>query len=355
LTAPNLKLYVLARVELQLSSLNASGAVGNYTKLQEGYVIVNTSRGLLHVPVPVITGNALKNWHARAMAEIYVNELGGKKIHESHFADMYRLSLKRLESEGKQKSQLSEAVLVNECSICDVHGYLIAEEGVQLKRESLIKFSFAVPVEEEVKQAAEQYIQLKFAITHNRVTADPKEMMLFKREYGSAVFGWEAVLDVASIGRSQFKRDSSSNSWLGEPLLKDSNSNKIDLDEIALRAKATVLAFAALLSGYVGANTSRALPISRVVDLAAILSDGSIPKPLHPFYEDYAKDLLRLAKSQYGNRILKMYYLKGGRASAELQNVSSKAEFETYHELLAAVANDVEAALKRDQTGKPNA
>jgi len=343
LTTPNLKLYVLARVELQLSSLNASGAVGNYTKLQEGYVIVNTSKGLLHVPVPVITGNALKNWHARAMAETYVG-LGGKKIHKSHFADMYRLSLKRLGSEGEQKSKLSETVLVNECSICDVHGYLIAEEGVQLKRESIIKFSFAVPTEEEVEQAAEQYLQLKFAITHNRVTADPKEMMLFKREYGSAVFGWEAVLDVTSIGRSQLERDSSSNSWLGKCLINE-------YDEIVLRAKAAILAFVAPLSGYIGANTSRALPLSRVADLAVILSDGTIPVPLHPFYEDYAGDLLKLVKSLYSSRIRKIYCLKGGKAFAELQKAnpseeSKLAEFDTYYELLDAVANDVEKALK---------
>ncbi|ADM27730.1 CRISPR-associated autoregulator, DevR family [Ignisphaera aggregans DSM 17230] len=348
MTTPNLKLYVLARVELQLSSLNASGAIGNYTKLQEGYVIVNTSRGPLHVPVPVITGNALKNWHARAMAETYVS-LGGKKIHESHFADMYRLSLKRLGSEGEQKSKLSEAGLVNECSICDVHGYLIAEAGVQLKRESLIKFSFAVPVEEEVKQVTEQYLQLKFAITHNRVTADPKEMMLFKREYGSTVFGWETILDVASIGRSQFERNSSSNSWLGKPLLTK-DGNKIAFDEITLRAKAAILAFVALLSGHLGANTSRALPLSKVVDLVVIRSNGSIPVPLHPFYEDYAKDLLSLVKSPLGNRIQKVYCLKYGKAYAELQNERSKlVEFDTYYGLLDAVAKDVEEALKPSQ------
>jgi len=200
-------------------------------------------------------------------------------------------------------------------------------------------------------------------ITHNRVTADPKEMMLFKREYESAVFGWEAILDVASIGRSQLERDSSSNSWLGKPLLiKD--SNKIAFDEITLRTKAAVLAFVTLLSGHIGANTSRGLPISRVVDLVVILSDGSIPAPLHPFYEDYAKDLSRLIKSLYNsNKIQKVYCLKSGKAFTELRNAglskeskeSKLKEFDTYYDLLNAVANDVENALKPGQTSQSNA
>jgi len=347
---PNLKLYVLARVELQLGSLNASGAVGNYTKLQEGYVIVNTSRGLLHVPVPVITGNALKNWHARAMAEIYVDELGGSNIHSVHFVDMARISLKRVGlSVGDPKQ--AEELLVQGCAICDVHGYLAAErvsgggsreekeERGPPRRESLVKFSFAVPVEEEVKGAVEKHIQLKYPITHDRVSPIDEFMMVFHREYASAIFGWNAILDIASIGRSQLERDPSSRLWLGRPIVSDR-------DEIVRRAKAAILAFSALMSGHLGANASRALPIYGVTDLVVVLTSRSIPVPMPAFYESYADDLANLVGSQYGDSIIKVYSLKGGKASTKLGQLNKQEQFGTYYKLLHAVASDVEAILR---------
>jgi len=358
---PNLKLYVLARVELQLCSLNTKGAIGNYIKLQEGYVIVRTSKGILHVPVPIITGNALKNWHARAMAEIYVNDLGGENIHNIHFSDMMRISLKRLGLNGGGRE--IEEMLIQGCAICDVHGYLAAEsiedtkgsksknnkedvEKASPKRDTLVDISHGAPIEEEVRDAVEKYIQLKFPITHNRVSEE--FMMLFHREYATAIYGWNAFLDIASIGRSQFERDVNAKIWLGRKIINDK-------DEIARRAKAAILAFEAVLNGRLGANTARALPIYRIVDLAVVISNGSIPVPLHSFYEDYAKDLSKLLTS-YSNKVLKVYYLDQGNVSTELKKMSSNensktektkfAEFGTYYELLSAVANDVEALIK---------
>jgi CRISPR/Cas system-associated protein Cas7 (RAMP superfamily) len=110
------KVYISARVELQLHSLNAAGAVGNYTKLQEGYVIHNGEV----IPVPIITGNALKNWHARKMSIHYVTKLGGNRIHERHFTDMWRATRdmiknskqkrkrkkRKLKKRGKKKEQV---------------------------------------------------------------------------------------------------------------------------------------------------------------------------------------------------------------------------------------------------------
>jgi len=363
----NPKLYVLARVELQLSSLNASGAVGNYIKLQEGYVIVRTSKGLLHVPVPVINGNALKNWHARAMAEIYVNDLGGENIHNIHFSDMMRISLKRLGLSGVSVREVEEKI-IRGCAICDAHGYLVAEriggskgsksksnkeeeeEKAPPKRDSLININFATPIEEEVRDVVEKYIQLKFPITHNRVSSE--FMMLFHREYASAIYGWNAFLDIASIGRSQFERDVDAKVWLGRKIIDDK-------DEIIRRAKAAILAFRDVLSGRLGANRARSLPVFKPVDVAVILSNGSIPAPIPSFYEDYAKDLSRLLRSSYNSRVLKVYCLNQGSVFAELQKVYSNeksginesklASFETYYELLDAVASDVEVLIRSSQ------
>jgi len=340
------KLYILARMEIQLASLNASGSIGNYIKLQEGYVAVRRDSGIDYVPVPVITGNALKNWHAREMASIYVNDLGGSKIHAVHFRDMMRVSLKKLNiSITSSNAEDVETMLVNDCSICDVHGFLVAEElggaaresGEESesesterrgrgrrrterqervpppRRESLIKFSFAAPPEELVVGALGRYLPVKYSVTHNRVS--PEFMMVFKREYSTLEFAWQAVLDVASIGRSQLERDVSSNVWLGKPLVNERC-------ELARRGVAAVLAFKALLEGYRGANTSRAQPILRVRELVAVLATRSIPTPLHPFYKDYASDLAKLLE-RYQDRVDSVYYLEGGTFASQVSEVRS--------------------------------
>ncbi|MEM1731515.1 MAG: DevR family CRISPR-associated autoregulator [Ignisphaera sp.] len=306
--ASNLKLYVLARVELQLESLNASGAVGNYTKLQEGYVVIDNEL----IPVPVIDGNALKNWHARAMAEKYV-ELGGENIHDVHYKDMYRLPREVAEKDVEQSCKQnkcsrmdSEKAIINACAICDLHGLLIAEpktpEHLQIKRESLVKFSFAVPIEEIVSKSLSASRTLKYVVTHNRVTPESERMMVFKREYASAIWGWQAVIDIASIGRSQLekdKKDKKRSMWQGVLLVENG-------DEIVRRAKSAILAFENVLMGTLGASTSRALPISRPVELIAILVQGCVPTPLHPYYTEY-KDYLAKYIALYFDKIKEVY------------------------------------------------
>jgi len=306
------KLYILARMEIQLASLNASGSIGNYIKLQEGYVAVRRDSSLVYAPVPVITGNALKNWHAREMASIYINDLGGSKIHSDHFRDMMRVSLKKLNINVTPSN--AETVLVDGCSICDVHGFLVTEElAPPPRRESIIKFSFAAPPEELVVSALGRYLPVKYSVTHNRVS--PEFMMVFKREYSTLEFAWQAVLDVASIGRSQLERDVDSNVWLGKLLVSDRC-------ELARRGVAAVLAFKALLGGWLGANTSRALPISKARELVAVLATRSIPMPLHPFYKDYASDLAELLK-RYWDRVDSVYYLEGGTLASQVSEVRS--------------------------------
>jgi len=348
------KVYILARVKLQLHSLNAAGAVGNYTKLQEGYVIHNGEV----IPVPIITGNALKNWHARKMSIYYVTKLGGKHIHERHFIDMLRATGDMIKNKDDPEKDI-----VKNCAICDVHGYLIAERGVQSKRHSLIKFSFAVPTEDFIAK------RIKFVVTHNRVVSmqqkqaeksekvegedQEKEvgMMVFKREYGTAIYAWDAVLDVAQIGRSQYSVAKVNNSivWLGEEIV----SSKDNKDELNRRIKAVILAFDAPLTGDLGANTARALPLSRPVELVAIVTNSPMPKPLHPYYSNWKEDLSQLLKV-FNERIEKIFVfgiskdkllksLESGQQSEQKDKNSQVedkiSECNTWYELIESLAD----------------
>jgi len=340
------KVYISARVKLQLHSLNAAGAVGNYTKLQEGYVIHNGEV----IPVPIITGNALKNWHARKMSIHYVTKLGGNRIHERHFTDMWRATRDMIKNKNDPENDI-----VSNCAICDVHGYLIAEPDVQSKRHSLIEFSFAVPTEDFIGE------RIKFVVTHNRVVsmlqkrekqAEEEEekaeekrqekeagMMIFKREYGTAIYAWDAVLDVAQIGRSQYRVAKVNNNivWLGEEIISDKN-------ELNCRIKATILAFDAPLTGDLGANTARALPISRPVELVAIVTNSPVPRPLHPYYSNWKDDLGQLLEV-FSERVEKVFVfgiskdelLKSSKGkNSQVENKISP--FNTWYELIESLA-----------------
>jgi len=358
------KLYILARVEVQLASLNASGGAGNYVKLQEGYVAVRVDGGAAYLPVPVVTGNALKNWHAREMAAVYANELGGARIHADHFRDMMRVALDRHNIKADDVEQ-AEAELVRGCAICDAHGFLAIREGEEggeeeeeeasgrrrgnsekgvapPRRESLIKFSFAVPPEELVA-GGRSPARLKFPITHNRVSSE--HMMVFKREYATLELAWQAILDAASIGRSQLVKDTGNSAWLGKLLVDDRC-------ELARRGAAAVLAFKALMGGWLGASTSRALPVARARELVAILAAKPIPVPLHPFYADYASNLAELLR-RYHDRVDTVYYLEDGPFASRAPELAGPLRAKMrpargYSALLEMAAERVREALAGD-------
>jgi len=289
--------YLTARVEFELQSLNGAGTVGNMLKLQEAVIVVDGQQ----LYVPVISGNALKNWHARAMAAKYL-ELGGTKIHKQHFEEgMYRIT-ERIAEEARQKVPQSvqrkkersskkgekaerrtemlsyERVLIEDCAICDSHGFLLAiqdQDYPQVRRESCIKFSFAVPYIDGIEQAK------KFSITHNRVSKIPEDMMVFKREYASARFAWCSLANLVGVGTSQYLKHANSRAWVGARL--------IDVEEIVRRVKSMVVAYNALFTGELGASASRALPLFRPIEAVSIVTERPIPPPLHPFYKDYVK------------------------------------------------------------------
>ncbi|MEM2915167.1 MAG: hypothetical protein QXH91_07200, partial [Candidatus Bathyarchaeia archaeon] len=198
------------------------------------------------------------------------------------------------------------------------HGFLAPE--TQCRRESLVKFSFLIPTEENV-------IEEKFgvdAVTHNRVVLNEKGciigeagMMIVKRQYSSALFGFRSSLELSLIGKPQ-----------ADPNQKPNLSKEEKMD----RAWAAVIAFSKILYGELGASTSRALPIITTEELVAFASEYQIPASVHGFYKDYleananlfasySKVLERLkGKSKHGYIKALAYFRSDDR-----KNVLSKA------------------------------
>lgn len=297
-----------ARVVVNVAALSGLGEVGNYNQVAVAKVLHDGSA----YEVPVMTGNALKHWHAVYAAEEYVR-MGGKYAN-----DLCKLGIG---VRGyKHDSTLDNLQLAsNECEaimdFCnDLHGFLIAAEGRSTKRDSLVKASFMVPVLEAKNLEAVS----KFAVQHNRVAPEQvrraikegEAMMLFKQEYASGLYGFYVRLDLDKVLTPMFETCSNKSEGAGK-IKKD--------DEIKLRRRATVAALLKLLTG-AGSKQARALPVVDVKEVLAAVSTRPIPNLIHPAYPDYCKksmDVLNAYKAFDGGNIKVLYY--GGEPCAGVE------------------------------------
>jgi CRISPR-associated protein Cst2 len=274
---------VAGRFRVNVAVLTGAGTMGNYN--MHTTVRVVAEGGVYEVPA--LTGNALKHWHSVHAAEQY-QALGGSNLNEYC---MKGVGLRGKGLDGRDATDECEAI----ADLCnDLHGFLIPDK--QIKRDSLVKFAFAVPIltREELELAQ------KFAVTHNRV--DPfkspreTEMMVFKQEYSSARYGFSASLDLGLVLT---------------PLYSDCAKNKPPVDknkfneEKTLRMRAAVLGLFSALGGGVGARAARALPIAHLDEVVVAVSRFPIPALVHGSYPDYVEkslDVLSAFAKVHGNR-----------------------------------------------------
>lgn len=178
---------VSGRVEFQVSVLTGLGAIGYYNQHSTAKILLD---GRIY-EVPVLTGNSLKHWHAVYLAEAY-EALGGKRLNEFCRRGLGIRGYKA--SSGLSEPQKADTEIEAIEDLCnDIHGFLIPEK--QVKRDSLVKTSFLIPVltKSNVEAAS------KFAIQHNKVvpaSVKEEEMALFKQEYATALYGFNIKMDL---------------------------------------------------------------------------------------------------------------------------------------------------------------
>ncbi|MFZ8808627.1 MAG: type I-A CRISPR-associated protein Cas7/Csa2 [Pyrobaculum sp.] len=272
---------VAGRFRVNAAVLTGAGTMGNYN--MHATVRVVAEGGVYEVPA--LTGNALKHWHSVHAAEQY-QALGGSNLNEYC---MKGVGLRGKRLDGGDATNECEAI-ADFCN--DLHGFLIPDK--QIKRDSLVKFAFAVPVltREELERSQ------KFAVTHNRVdpfqSSKETEMMVFKQEYSSARYGFSAALDLGLVLTPLYS-DCDKNK---PPVYKNKNAEK------ALRMRAAVLGLFSALGGGVGARAARALPIAHLDEVVVAVSKFPIPALVHGSYPDYVErslDVLSAFAKIHGN------------------------------------------------------
>ncbi len=288
-----------------ISVLTGSDIIGNYNTHAIARIGIKVNGSFREYEVPVLTGNSLKHWHSVYLAEVY-KTLGGKDLNElcdrgvglrGHRVDTKLSTLTKDTFASKE----SEAIM----DLCnDIHGFLIPG---RVKRDSLVKFSFAAPVfVADVLEATSRYAE-----THNRVSpmtlggggqtseeevkneeakkeggqAREKEevkMMIFKQEYSSSpLYGFNISLNL---------------SYVCKPIYESSSDKICDEEEVKRRKKAAILSILSLLNGF-GSKQARALPITEVKELLAVVSKHPIPNVVHGSYEDYVSKSLDIIRA----------------------------------------------------------
>jgi len=271
---------VTGRAVVNLHSANAEGAVGNYTSLSKMYIVRRTGSSERPYEVTediVISGNMVKHWHAVRMVE---------KLLESGYTGICEYCRRFIMYRSPDKNISTEQDFIKKCAIEDLHGFLQPDQ--QIRRESIVKFAFMMPVEDIRAEYA--------AVTHNRVVLEEtgkiqaeEAMMIFKREYASGVYGFLTSMDLAYIGRP-----------LSNPI-----QIVISTDDRRLRAKAAILALADILTGRFGASSSRATPIMRTIELICTVSKQPIPNLIHGFYRDYAEESSNILTASLKSELVK--------------------------------------------------
>jgi len=179
----------------------------------------------------------------------------------------------------------SEADIIEVCAGEDVHGFLRTQPP--LRRESLIKFSWLLPVPESSLLEAENVTPTTI-LQHSRnireiLDKDPKEVkraqMPYSRPYSSGVYGFVSLVDLYHIGYS----------------FSDMRSIQ-DNEEIWVRRYLAVKAYEPLLTCQ-GANMARAIPATEVEEITLVWSSCPLPAPIHPVYEGYIDKNIKLYKS----------------------------------------------------------
>jgi len=282
---------------LNISSLNLE----REAEIRKMPVIYWESGGPKFVPeVPAISGVMLKHWHFRNLVELsredklcfFCNQLQAIRIPPEKVQRYYGISYRKqggkeendTSEKKKDKVPIREIDLINNCVGEDVHGFLVTEKEEALRRESCVLFSWAIGL----PRISEEYRRI-VVVQHTRnigsIPSDaPDELrkmqMPYPRPYASDLFGFTSIANLSRIGVSY-----------------TDNLQTIDSDVRRRRQRNTILAYAKMVQGEIGANLARSLPASIPITVfLAASKKGMIPAPIHPIYPNYLVESARLFK-----------------------------------------------------------
>ncbi len=290
---------LVARVRVNLESLNMAESVGNVTKHRKAPVVVETGSGYRIVYVPVISGMSLAHHYqlllARAakkrglpVTDMSLQGFFLKFANNDIIIRYYPEIAKDLKLSKSKKPSVdpcdAEKVMVEKCTVADVGGFLSTDIGV--KRTSRFSFSYMMPALDALSSGGVGVVpQL-----HVRYSPEAKEgeQALIYVENSSALYTVSFVLEASEISKLE--------------VCKALSKSPTDLggDERRKRFEAAVEALTAMFGNMAfGAKRTRSLPHWAVESLVVVASKSItplVPTPGHSI--DYIKSTALRAEAQ---------------------------------------------------------
>jgi CRISPR-associated protein Cst2 len=264
-------LSLAVKLVLNVHDLNNEGSVGQSLDIRQIRMVDETGKALEEMPA--VSGRMMKHWHLEHMR---------KRALE---ANLPLCNICKSGQPDRQTKAKDELAAIQECAICDIHGFLSTEKMTNApRRSSCASFSWLLPIL-DTKPETKQVIHSRVATgTAASSASDETAQMIFHKTYASGIFGFISSIDLNRIGSTIDNRKIAVNS---------SATNTTD------RKKLAVQAFLPICIGAFGASQSHALPHTKCVGLLAALSTTEKPVPnlISPIYPNGFNESVALLKA----------------------------------------------------------
>jgi CRISPR-associated protein Cst2 len=291
-------LTVAAKLIANVHAMNNEGSIGQTTDIRMIRMVGEDGKELGEVPA--VSGRMLKHWHLAYMLKEELNQNSSKLCEKCKEWKPDRQSDAKDESSG-----------VNNCIVCDAHGFLsTAKVQAPPRRSSCISFSWLLPVigsDSPSKQVIHSRVEPSGSIEEETTSAEETgeesstneiaeeevkrrtAQMIFYKNYASSIYAFICSMDLDRIGK---------------PL-----NGKIDFNdtgaEVKRRRQMAVKALMPMVMGAFGASQSHALPHTRCLGVLAALSNNTTPLPnlVSPIYSKGFEESINMLKAFNNNTV----------------------------------------------------
>ncbi len=308
------------KTQLNVHDLNNEAVAGNVTDIRIMEFLDENGK---RQEAPAVSGRMLKHWHYEAMRHLILNDPHTSLLLCAGCKTGEPIRPGEIRNGNLTQVAKPEQDAITSCSICDIHGYLIAREaegegqrGVSARRTSRAMFSWLMPVL-NTETPSTQVLHTRVSQIRERAEGEQAFQRLFNKSYASGIYAFVSALDVDRIG-------------LVELNLGGQNPYAVNDTERKNRIKAAIEAYRYLISGQMGASLSHAIPHMNHIELLIAYSEtGPLPFSVSPMYSDYISKTIGLMPQ---NTVL-LYWGPGSPNGVTKKNTIS----EIFDELLSKV------------------
>ena len=268
---------VKGRVIINVEALNMTESVGNYVKHRRVPMISPTTYATYFVPA--ISGESIAHGFQKVLAE--EAKKNNKKVCKLCEKGIFLKSTNENVFKGafgkdppKEDSEL-EKIVIGNCLVEDVGGFLYAYRGRNVKRTSNFSTGYMIPVKEALESVViEPQLHSRYALGTPFVEKGTQGQMIYYVEISSAPYVFSFDLDTKYIGKLTFSYEK-----VGEPA--------VDNNELKERVNVTLESLKLfLIEMMFGAKKTRFLPVIDWESIVIAVSNDvwTVPSPLSASY-----------------------------------------------------------------------